>query len=432
MIKEALGKSGLAVAFLTVFFSTILAQDIRVKSPGDHHDIQPAIQAAVDKAENGDQIILPKGEFIINKSVVINKFVSIKGQGLKKTILYRPEEVADSILRKPEWGNMIFYNIESDEFSGIVISDICFRTKKPSVVSGDGGSRAKGVGVRMNQCVDFVIERCRFEYFGNAGVYIRHKDTLARGVVRKNEFYYNAGSGLGYGVVIYGTNRQWIPDPKFGTANFIFVEDNIFDFHRHSIAAGGAALYVFRYNTVLNNIAASGGHAIDTHEARGKPFGTRAVEVYNNILINTTYTDSTPIINGTDKSASGASLENSGIAIRNGDAVVFNNKVKGYRYATTMSNWYSRGTVQPYPTLYSPGYLSGKALGSEHAGITTAAGDGDAFFWNNTNDPFGEGVQDSTAIFRNAEPTWWKEGRDYHFVPKPGYKPFPYPYNTRK
>ncbi|MGH2566447.1 MAG: right-handed parallel beta-helix repeat-containing protein, partial [Ginsengibacter sp.] len=299
-------------------------------------------------------------------------------------------------------------------------------------VRGDGGSTAGSTGISMIQCVDFIIERCRFEYFGNAGVSVQHKDTLARGLIRKNEFYYNAGAGLGYGVVIYGTSKQWVSDPKFGSSNFIFVEDNIFDSHRHSIAAGGCALYVFRYNTVLNNIFADGGHAIDTHEARpgdGSIFGTRAVEIYNNKLLNTTYTYGLAIRKGVKVKT--ASLETAGIAIRNGEAVVFNNEVKGYQFAATMSNWYFGGTVQPYPVKYGPGYLSGVKFGPEHKGAAMPQGDGDAFFWNNKSSPFLDDEADSSSSFHNFQPDWWKEGRDYHLIPKPGYKPYPYPYPVK-
>ncbi|MEO8766060.1 MAG: hypothetical protein ABI416_17290, partial [Ginsengibacter sp.] len=205
-------------------------------------------------------------------------------------------------------------------------------------------------------------------------------------------------------------------------------------FHRHSVAAGGCGLYVFRYNTVLNNIAASGGHAIDTHEARkkggGNTYGTRAVEVYNNKLINTMYTYGALIKKG--QRVGMASLETAGIAIRAGEAVVYNNEVKGYRYAVRLSNWYLGGTPQPYPVLYGPGYLSGKAFGPDHKGTQSSMGDGDVFIWNNKVSPFLEDEWNSFPSFDNEEPDWWKEGRDYHFVPKPGYKAYPYPYPIHK
>lgn len=415
----------LALLFLSL---TVYAKDIKVKSPGNHNDIQPAIQQAVKKALDGDRIILPEGEFVINRSVRIEKFISFIGMGLQKTILYRPESVSDAILSSRGWEAIFLFNIRNDLPSHIVVSGICFRGKKPSVVKGDGGSEAPTIGIKMVECVGFIIENCRFEYFGNAAISIRHKDTLARGLIRHNEFYYNARFGLGYGVVVYGSNNIWVADPKFGSANFIFVEDNIFDFHRHSIAANACALFVFRYNTVLNNIAASGGHAIDTHAARGKPFGVRAVEVYNNKLLNTTYTDSTPILPGVMKSPSGAALETAGIAIRNGEAVVFNNDVRGYTYAVRLSNWYLKHTVQSYPVTYGPGYGSGLAFGPEHSGNTPPESEGDVFIWNNTSRPYLKGTNDTSSVFRNFHPEWWKVGRDYHLAPKPRYKPYTYPY----
>ena len=420
-----------AVLFLSLLPGKLFSQT--AGSPGDKNDfdIQPVLQAAVDKAKDGDIIILPEGKFHVGKTVVINKFISLKGQGFKKTILYQSEATPDSILKQHDRINIIRYDINKETSGNIVISDIGFRSKRPNVVDGDGGSMARTTGIALNGCVDFIIEKCRFEFFGNRGIMVRHQDNLARGLIRNNEFYYNAGAGLGYGVEVFGSGNEWVPDPKWGSANFIFVEDNIFEYHRHSMAAGAGALYVFRYNKVVNNTVTPGGHAIDVHEARQNPYGTRAVEVYNNILINTTYTDSTPIIKGVKRNSSGGYLEPAGIAIRSGEALVFNNKLQGYACAVTLSNWFFGGTVQPYPMPYSPGYSSGKLLGPDHSGTDEGASRGDVFIWNNTNDPFSEGKNDTATLFRNTQPDWWREGRDYHFEAKPGYQPFPYPYPVK-
>ena len=105
-------KSALASTFLAIVFSSALAKDHLVKSPGNHNDIQPAIQAAVDEAVNGDLIILPEGEFQFNKSVVITRFISIKGQGLKKTTLYRSEKLPDSLLNGRQWQAIFIYDNE--------------------------------------------------------------------------------------------------------------------------------------------------------------------------------------------------------------------------------------------------------------------------------------------------------------------------------
>lgn len=420
-----------AVLFFSLLPGKLFSQ--ATGSPGDKNDIdiQPILQAAVDKAKDGDIIILPEGKFFVGKTIVINKFISLQGQGFRKTILYQSEATPDSILKQRDRINIIRYDINKETSSNIVISDIGFRSKRPNVVDGDGGSMARTTGIALNGCVDFIIEKCRFEFFGNRGIMVRHQDNLARGLIRNNEFYYNAGAGLGYGVEVFGSGNEWVPDPKWGSANFIFVEDNVFEYHRHSMAAGGGGLYVFRYNKVINNTVTPGGHAIDVHEARQNPYGTRAVEVYNNILINATYTDSMPIIKGVKRTSSGGYLEPAGIAIRSGEALVFNNQLQGYACAVTLSNWFFGGTVQPYPMPYSPGYCSGKILGPEHSGTDEAASRGDVFIWNNTNDPFSEGKNDTATLFRNTQPDWWREGRDYHFEAKPGYQPFSYPYPVK-
>jgi len=421
------------IFFFLIFSVQSFSRDIEVKSPGNHKDIQPAIQHAIDEALDGDRIILPEGEFMFNGSVQITKFISFLGKGLKKTILYRSESVPDSFFSSRGWGAILFFNIQNDKPSNIIVSGICFRGKKPAVTFRGEGSKASTIGIRLLECVDFVIENCRFEYFGNAAIQVRHKDTLARGVIRKNEFYYNARFGLGYGVVVYSSGKQWVDDPKFGSSNFIFIEDNVFDYHRHSVASSVCGLFVFRYNKILNNIAASGGHAIDMHEARagnGDPFGTRAMEAYNNILINTTYLNNVPIKKENEQDTANI-LENAGVAVRNGDALVYNNEMKGYRYGVQLSNWYLRNTQQPYPVLYGPGYKSGKEFGPEHSGSNPPQSDGDVFIWNNKNSPLPEGSWDAQASFNNREPGWWKEGRDYHLFAKPGYKPFLYPYPVR-
>ncbi|MBS1632650.1 MAG: right-handed parallel beta-helix repeat-containing protein [Bacteroidetes bacterium] len=424
---------GYLVVFLFFFSATGFCKDIIIKSPGNHNDIQPAIQEAVDKALDGDRIILPEGQFIVNLSVQISKFISISGEGLDKTFLYRSDSIPDRTLSSKGWEAFFVFNIRRDIPSDIVVSGICFKGRKPSVVNGDGGSRASTVGIRMIGCVDFIIENCRFEYFGNTGISVRHKDTLARGLIRHNEFYFNARSGLGYGITIVGEGKQWVKDPKFGSSNFIFIEDNQFDYHRHSIASNDGALFVVRYNTILNNVAASGDHAIDMHEGRpgtDEPMGSRAMEVYNNVIVNNTYTFGGKIKKGEWYGMS--SLENAGVAVRNGEALVYNNEVKGYRYAVVLSNWYLGGTPQPYPVKYGPGYLSGMEFGPGHTGDLPPKSDGDVFIWNNKISPFLDDEWNVFPSFNNEETSWWKEGRDYHLEAKPGYKAYPYPYPVKK
>jgi hypothetical protein len=410
--------------------ATTQANIINVANPGNNADIQPNLQAAVNSAQNGDQIIIPAGQFVVNKNVLITKFISIKGAGLTQTILYRSQNATDSDLsNNSAWDGILNFTINSTVSSGIQVTGICFKSKTPSITAGDGGSLAADIGVKMVGCVNFVISDCRFQYFGTAGVYVVHDDSIVGGLIQKNQFYHNAKGfdalGLGYGVVVFGTNTKWITNPRLGTSNFIFVEDNTFDFHRHSIAAGGCGLYVFRHNTVHNNIAGGGDHAVDAHAARKTPglnyYGTRAVEVYDDTIVNTTFSDGTPIIPG----QSAQKLSNNGVLIKSGDALIHDNYIQGFRFGVGIIDDVVSGT-QPYPIFTAPGYLSGLWYGTNHTGVSGLDGDGDLFAWNTTFTPYAGSY--SSSAFYNFQPQYFVQERDYHLYAKPAYTTYTYPH----
>jgi hypothetical protein len=401
---------------------------IVVANPGNYNDIQPSLQAAIDNAVAGSIISIPAGTFVLNKSIVVTKFISIKGAGMDLTALYRSETVPDSTLTGPGWETMFLFNINNTASSNIVISDMSLKSKKPSASPGDGGSLAADFGISMVRCVDFSITRCRFENFGNAAISVDHDDAIAAGLIYKNEFTHNFkgfdGLGLGYGVVVYGANKQWISNPGFGSANFIFIEDNTFNYHRHSVAAGGCGLYVFRYNTVNNNLLSQ---AIDAHEARltGLNFySTRAVEVYNNQVINTLSKDGNPIVQG----GSALLLTERAIHIRGGEALIHNNVVQGFRFAVSVENYLLSG-IQPYPVFTQIGYNSGVAFGPGHSGADLPQGDGDVFVWNTTFTPVIGQI--SSGAFYNYQPQYFVEGRDFHLIMKPAYTSYIYPHPRR-
>jgi hypothetical protein len=408
---------------------------IKVASPGNDVNIQPAIQAAVTNAVNGDLIELPAGQFIVNSNVLITKFISFKGAGLGKTILYRSEAAPDDLLSTGiNWRGIFRFNINSNAKSGIVVSDITFKSKKPSIVAGDGLSVAADIGIEMVHCVDFVITRCRFENFGNGAVSVMHDDSIVGGLIFKNEFYHNCKGydalGLGYGVVIYGANKKWVGNPRFGSSNFIFVEDNVFDYHRHSIAAGGCGLYVFRYNTVKNNVAGNTAHAIDAHEASltagDNYYSTRAIEVYNNNIVNTTFKDGTSDIkNGTVITAgkSVSLLVECAIRPRGGEALIHDNYIEGFRFGVGLINTLK----STYPCSYQQGYLSGLKYGATHTGVDGDKANGDIFIWNDNFKLYDNRTNDN-VYFYNYSPDYIKSERDYHLFAKTNYTPYTYPH----
>jgi hypothetical protein len=403
---------------------------VNVTNPGLNKDIQPALQAAIDGAENGDEIRLPEGRFSVCKSIVVKKPVSIQGSGMALTILFRPEEISDSILSSDSSNCMFKCTINVTSSSRLSFSDFSLKSKVPCVVIGDGGSLAPDIGIRLTGCTDFLITRCHFENFGYAAISVVHEDDVSRGLISKNEFYHNVkgpdGLSLGYGIVICGSNKQWMSNPQFGTNNFIFAEDNTFDFHRHAIAAGGCARYVFRYNTIINNnIGPHSGQAIDAHEARQiagpNYYSARAVEIYNNKVSNSTFTDGTSINTG----LSAKSLVETAILIRGGEALVHDNDISGYRFAVGIMNFVVQGP-QAYPIFTQIGYASGSNYGTSHTGNDSSYGDGDLFAWDNNFVPY-IGT-DSSSAFYNYQPQYFMEERDFHLSAKPDYTPYPYPH----
>ncbi|MCB0397232.1 MAG: T9SS type A sorting domain-containing protein [Flavobacteriales bacterium] len=427
------------------------AKTISVQNPGNDKNIESYIANALNAAVDGDEILLPKGRFVFNGRIYLKKRISVTGQGIWNesaqtgTLLYRDPKLAESVLTSTVAINMIFVDPQTDANFNILFKDFTIRGKQPSLKANDGLSMAPDCGIYLRYVNGFRITRVRFEYFGESAVHVLHRDNIAHGLIDHCQFYNNVkdpnglrgdkGLGLGYGVVVYSDNQEWISDPRFGSDNFIFIEDNIFMYHRHSIAAGGGALYVARYNSIQNNLVASG---IDAHESYGEQtgsnrFATRAVEIYNNTLINTVYRDFTPIQPGDQKDVSLVPLE--GIGIRGGEAVVYGNTIQGYLYGgRIVDHTYNSSSTVNYPLPYQPGYESGLSLGANHSGTNGTAGKGDLFYWNNKFTPhhFDNSNGWYTSVnFYNENPAPkgpFKEGRDYHLVAKPAYKPYPYPH----
>lgn len=401
---------------------------VYVADPGVGVDITANLTTAYNAAPAGSIIILPEGIFPMTGSLLWTKKVSLKGQGKNKTILYRPESMSEVSLA---FSYMIWFQINSDTDSNIDIYDITFRGKKPSIIDEDGLSTARDMGIVLQRAHNFRVFNCRFENFGEAGIEVKHSNTLAGGVIFNNEFYRNCkgenGQGTGYGIHVIGTSNTWVSSPAFGTSNFIFIEDNYFEWHRHAIAADGGALYVARYNTILNNLIS---HAIDMHGIDDLSISTRATEIYNNTIIARflRYDHETPLV-GT---VAEINIPDLAIGIRGGESLVYNNTATGYNHFAVLMM--EQTDTDTYPEYTQIGYASGTTYGSSHTGTSTAYGNGDCFFWNNTwtNPNSGNGYADIYYESDGNHPTnMIVENRDWHRVAKPGYTAYTYPHPLR-
>lgn len=422
--------------------------DIAVANPGTGNDILANINTALAAASHYDRLVFPAGSFTLTGEPTTTKKVSLLGQGIGITTIYRSESYADGTLSGKA---MFIHNINSDAPCGIKISGITFKSKLPSINNGaDGLSIAPDRGLVIINAIDFIVTNCRFENFGDGAVTIYHRDYLARGVIYSNQFEHNYkganGLDLGYGVVVYGESVRWIPDDGFGTNNFIFVETNTFNRHRHSFASAGCSRSVVRNNTVTNNLIGPADsqyiHCIDAHDARGigngtNTWGGRAIEVYNNSLVNAFQYDGTTPVTG---STTGVQVVESCIGIRGGAAVIWGNLVDGYRFAIEVySSQACDAGANPAatkPWMGQAGYCSQLATGTTDLGTSERPGRGDMWCWSNTFTTHSGAFWSELYLYTSGgSDNWFLVDRDYHVstggsssAAKPNYTPYPYPH----
>jgi parallel beta-helix repeat protein len=407
---------------------------IYVQNPGNDQEISGLVQNSVNIAQDGDLIILPSGTFKFSAlSMHIYKNVSIKGQGINTTVLYRPETMLDADLY---FKYFFYWNTGSDASSNVVVSGITFKSKLPADWTDQNGSLAIDAALNLWNLVDFVVTDCSFENFGFAAINVEHKNDLARGVICNNQFYHNyKGShhGYGFGVCISGDGKgtgstTWVSNPGLGTNNFIFVEDNYFYEHFQAINGGKASLFVARYNTIESNWIDVG---INMHESYGDVPPARAAEIYNNIVNASKFANNYPNV----PIAPGYPIYDQfvvAISPKGGDALVYNNRVSGYQNCLHAAAFPSAYGDVSYPVHYDLGYNSGLVYGSGDTGYAADHGDGDGFFWNNTLDTYQGYTPALLANWTTVQtPIWLVEDRDYHFVAKPGYSAYTYPHPSR-
>ena len=302
-----------------------------------------AIQNAINQAHalsGHNRVILPAGSGILNPSSdgVLRSYgnIDIIGPGqdlcvLKGTIVPPYYDDPNSL-----GAGFLSVNGASENGASVILkgfSYIGFRELYP-----DNGAHLNGIWIQ--QIKDFLIQDVKIKDIGGNGIqtmgWYDSGSLVTQGVISRcsliNTSGVPGGAGgastgpnvLGYGICAYGSRGLgWVPDSMqvLGKYNYgrscIYVEDSYFSHWRHDIASANNAHYVFRHNIIEFD---SGFHCIDAHGYQGgTDIGTRAVEVYNNILRSPTRTGTW---NGEGVSWGGQ--------IRGGAATIFNNTLQGY------------------------------------------------------------------------------------------------------
>jgi hypothetical protein len=395
-------------------------------------DITHTIETAVTASSDGDVIVLPKGKFVIHGQITItDKYISLIGRGADSTtgtMLYRLRAEEVNSLPMFYW----YYTAPQVTSSYYFVSGIYFKGVPGTLYGGSAiGATYHSGGIKFQKTSNWIVSDNVFQYLGTSGVEVRPIDSIPDyyGLIFNNRFldmYQIELGNLGYGISViaaYSLTHTWITDPLFGSNKFVFVEDNYFKQTRHSIAAGVCGKYVFRYNFIQDDWAAT---AIDMHGAGlyGNDLSTRATEIYNNTVTTTIDNYGVPITPTTSYTQYGVA-----IGIRGGESLIHNNIISNYKNGVNFEiedTTYGGGT---YPAPYQIGYLSAMKYGSGDTGILTDHGNGDAFIWDNTfNKKFTQFEEFVVNIwFKN----WLKFNRDMDTVVKPSYTAYTYPHPYR-
>lgn len=442
-----------AKIFLLSFLFSLVAHAavITVVNPGNNNNLNTNLNAAVSAAVIGDTVQIPTGVFkITTANITINKAISLCGSA-PGTVLYRDEAYTDGDLN---YETMITFNINSRIPCGVEVYNLELRSQIPLINAGDGGSLTLDVGLKLVNATGFKVYNCTFKWFGDSGLQIRHYDDVCHGLIYNNVFDTNTkgldGLGYGYGVVIYGQSLKWVDEPGYGTDNFVFIENNTFYNHRHSISSAGCARFVFRYNFIQNNrLNSPYWQAIDAgHQAREDSpgtnrHGTAVAEIYGNKVTNTTRIDGvTAMANGCPSSQ----MEERGIGIMNGHVLCYNDTFAGVRFPIGFIQ--NESTTYPYPFPEQVGAKSGKREGRSGAGTDLYSTEGNAWVWDISHIVYtlasGAITQKmfnyTAAVYGGpgVSTDYIAPGRDYNYNSgtagagaKPLYTPYPHPHPYR-
>jgi hypothetical protein len=110
------------------------------------------------------------------------------------------------------------------------------------------------VGIYIENRKGFEVDNCELYGWAWSCVSLRQNSNAPIPYIHHNYIHHNQARDEGYGVNLYGGNA--------------LIEANIFDYNRHAITGAGLAgeKYEARYNIVMGNGDAIGGHHFDIHQ----------------------------------------------------------------------------------------------------------------------------------------------------------------------
>jgi hypothetical protein len=376
--------------------------------------MQSDVQTAVDLASDGDTVVVPKGDCIWTEGLVITgKGITIKGSGVGQTIIRN--QISETTSKDATF-RVFGENGKPWRITGFEIVG----------VDGYPGGSINAVGVYITgNSRNWRIDNNKFNKLNQRVIWTNGEPTY--GLIDHNIFDMADGIQAMYVKNVsmrgefYG-NGDWIDPSSLGTADAVYVEDNIFnypDFPRKvtsMIDCNGGGRFVVRYNIIINTSihAHGGGDSPGNSQARA----CRQWEIYYNEI---------SLIRSTNHPAA--------INLRGGTGVIFNNTVTGnfnnftklacYRVGLDTGPWgQCDGTkfvdgntsgMNGYPCLDCPGR-------GQDSGLGTAQSLEPVYVWNNT----------LNGITKNAFAQYTSHtilNTDYfNGIEKPGYTSYTYPH----
>jgi len=281
------------------------------------------VQSAVNKAAEGDTVVIPSGSCRWSGGVSISKGITVQGAGTATTITSA--------------GSSLF-TINGNGSGNYRISNMVFL-----------GTSSGGTDIAINGAWDSMrIDHITWNTGSTRAIYVGRLmvgDIVYRGLNRTHQKalidninYTPASSSAGRPfILIYGLGyRAWQQDDGFGSDNFVFIEDSDFNYaaNNYVVDTEMGGRYVFRYNNVRNA-------GVSMHDMGGQLLarGNRATEQYNNTLTC---------------SGSGCGGRTGLQSTRGGTGLFYNNEIRGY----AMPTWPMIYRVAYNTCFFGGGYCS--------------------------------------------------------------------------
>lgn len=347
------------------------------------------VQAALDAAPDGGTVLIPAGNCDwTDARVTRSANVTVRGAGMGATTLRRTAAVTSA----SRFAHLMRF--DCGDGARVEISDLTLvgndllQSEAARLVDEDVGIELAG------SCRDFRVHHVRLERFSHAGLLLRGQ--RQRGVIYQSEFASNfkcqpvPESCLGYGVAVLGAGAE-VPPLELGSAEAVFLEDNVFTDNRHAVASNYGSRYVLRHNTLVHSLRARNFGIVDAHGHQPDTAqGSRSWEVYENSF---------------EGAADLGSNSATGVALRGGDGVVWNNRfVTNYPWTVRLTE--ENDCADPYPVAGQPR---------------------EVHVWGNTR----LGAAFSVLPVADECAMHIVPGRNLFASPRPGYAPYAYPHPLR-